>query len=132
VLGVPTISGITTDGKGGLSGTVTPGTGATETLVYVRDTTAGLRYTVGPITGTAAASFTLPDTLGPCNSPGCGKSDTTPSIATGDTYVVYAVSFDYPAFEAAPPNSTSATPTITGAKGQADLSVSTVTPPATY
>jgi hypothetical protein len=130
VLGVPTISGVTEDGKGGLSGTVTPGSGATETLVYVRDVTQALRYTIGPITGTAAATFTLPDNLGPCNSPGCGKSDTTPSIASatattpGDTYQIYAVSFDYPAFEAAPPISTSATPTITGPNGQADLSVS--------
>jgi hypothetical protein len=127
VLGVPAISNVVTDGKGGLSGTITPGTGSTETLVYVRDVTAGLRYTVGPIAGASATTFTLPDALGPCNTAGCGKSDTTPSIAAGDTYAVYAVSFDYPAFEAAPPISTTASPTLTGTNGQADLSVSTVT-----
>jgi hypothetical protein len=128
VLGVPTISpGITEDGKGGLSGTVTPGSGSTETLVYVRDVTSGLRYTVGPIFGTAATTFTLPSFLGPCSTPGCGKTDTTPSLKPGDSYRVYAVSFDYPAFEAAPPISTTATPTITGSSGQADLSVSTST-----
>ncbi|GAC1659493.1 MAG: hypothetical protein NVS9B12_12760 [Vulcanimicrobiaceae bacterium] len=37
---------------------------------------------------------------------------------------MYAVSFDYPAFEASPPVSTSAAPTITGAGGQADLTAS--------
>lgn len=129
VVGVPTVSGITQDGAGGLSGTVTPGTGATETLVYVVDTAAGLHYTVGPISGTAAATFTLPPNLAPCTTPGCTGS--AGSIATGDTYSVYAVSFDYPAFEAAPPQSKTATPTITGSSGQADLAVSTVTN-ATY
>lgn len=125
VLGLPTVAGITEDGSGGLSGTVTPGSGATETLVYVVDTVAGLYYTVGPITGTAAATFTLSGNLGPCNTKGC--TGAAPSIASGDTYDIYAVSFDYPAFEAAPPKSTSATPAITGANGQADLAVSTVT-----
>lgn len=129
VLGVPTVSGITQDGSGGLSGTVTPGAGSSETLVYVVDTAAGLDYTVGPITGTAAAAFTLPNNLAPCNTPGCKGS--AGSIATGDTYEVYAVSYDYPAFESAPPNSKSASPTLTGSNGQADLSVSTVTS-ATY
>lgn len=125
VLGVPTVSGITEDGSGGLSGTVTPGAGSSETLVYVVDTAAALYYTVGPISGTAAATFTLPNNLAPCGTPGCKGS--TGSIATGDTYSIYAVSYDYPAFESAPPNSKSATPAITGSNGQADLSVSAVT-----
>lgn len=123
VLGLPTISGIVEDGAGGLSGTITPGTGSTETLVYVVDASASLFYTVGPIS--AAGTFTLPNNLAPCTVKGCTGS--SPSIATGDTFKIYAVSFDYPAFEAAPPGSTSASPTITGANGQADLSVSTVT-----
>lgn len=125
VLGLPTLSGVVSDGKGGVTGTVTPGAGATETLVYINDKTAGLWFTVGPISATGA--FALPDNLGPCNSPGCGKTDTTPSLAPGDAFVAYAVSFDYPAFESAPPISTSQTPNITGSNGQADLSVSTVT-----
>lgn len=129
VVGVPTISAITKDGSGGLSGTVTPGSASTETLVYVVDTVVGLAYTVGPIKGTAAQTFTLPNNLAPCTPPSGQQhcSGATGSIATGDTYAIYAVSFDYPAFEAAPPGSTSATPTITGANGQADLGVSTVT-----
>lgn len=128
VLGVPVLSGVASDGKGGVTGTVTPGAGSTETLVYIKDKTAGLYYTVGPIAGTAAAAFALPDNLGPCGTPGCGKTNTSPSMTAGDAFTVYAVSFDYPAFEAAPPNSTSATPTLTGPNGQADLSVSAVTP----
>lgn len=125
VLGLPVVAGIVEDGSGGLSGTVTPGAGATETLVYINDKSAGLWYTVGPINGAAPATFTLPSNLAPCTTPGCKGS--APSIGTGDTYKVYAVSFDYPAFESAPPNSTSQTPTITGTGGQSDLSVSLVT-----
>ncbi|MFN2449661.1 MAG: hypothetical protein ABR508_07705 [Candidatus Baltobacteraceae bacterium] len=127
VVGVPVITGVVTNGAGGLTGTITPGTGATESLVYIQDVTAGLRYTVGPIAGTAPAAFTLPNTLGPCSTRGCGATDTTPSIAAGDTYRVYAASFDYPAYESAPPISTSATPTIIGGNGQADIGVSTTT-----
>lgn len=122
VVGLPTLTGIAPDGKGGISGQITPGTGSTETLIYVRDVTKGVYYTVGPIT--AAGTFSLPDTLGPCSAKGCGANDTTPSISSGDTYQVYAVSFDYPAFEAAPPANTSQSPTISNAKGQADLAVS--------
>lgn len=129
VLGMPTVSGITEDGSGGLSGTVTPGAGSTETLVYVWDDVTNMYFTVGPISGTAAATFTLSPNLAPCNTPGCTGSAGT--IPAGDEYNVYAVSFDYPAFEAAPPKSTSQTPAITGANGQADLSVSAVTT-ATY
>jgi hypothetical protein len=156
-VGTPTVTNITKDGSGGISGTVTPGAGATETLVYIIDCGAdstlsqvgvgptgsikcgtqaafntlsnngftamqAASYTVGPVTGTAAANWTLPNNVGPCKTPGCKGA--APTIPTGDDYEVIAISFDYPAFEAGPPGSTSATPTITGANGQADLAVS--------
>lgn len=127
VVGVPAVAAVKTDGAGGLSGTVTPGSGASETLVYIRDVQAKLYYTVGPIAGTAPATFTLPDSLGPCSPPTPGCTGGTPSITTGDNYQIYAVSFDYPAFEAAPPGNTSASPALTGAAGQADLGVSAKT-----
>jgi hypothetical protein len=122
VVGLPALAGIAGDGNGGLTGQITPGAGSTETLVYILDATKGVYYTVGPIT--AAGTFTLPDHLGPCPTKGCGANNSSLSISSGDTYEVYAVSFDYPAFEAAPPGNTSAAPTITNAKGQADLAVS--------
>jgi hypothetical protein len=107
---------------GGLTGTVTIGAGVTETMVFIEDTSTGAFYTV-PVTGTGAQTWTLPPTLGPCNGTNCQSgAGATPSINAADSYIVTAVSFDYPALEAAPPESTSETPTITGANGQADLS----------
>ncbi|HET9393095.1 MAG TPA: hypothetical protein VFO29_12780, partial [Candidatus Rubrimentiphilum sp.] len=48
----------------------------------------------------------------------------TRTIATGNTYRIYAATFDYPMFEASPPGNTSQTPTIVGAGGQADIATS--------
>lgn len=124
-LPAPVISGVAENG-GGLTGTVTIGPRVTETLVFVGDTTSGLFFTAGPIAGTGTQSFTIPPMLGKCAGKGCQSgSGATPSLATGDTYVVSAVSFDYPAFEAGPPNNTSQTPTLTGSAGQADLAIGT-------
>jgi hypothetical protein len=113
---------------GGLTGTLTGGTGVTESVVFIEDVTSGMYYSV-EVTG-ASGTWTLPATLGACNGSGCQNSASTqePSIATGDTYVVTPISFDYPALEDGPPGNTSQTPTLVGTAGQADLSIGTSTP----
>ena len=119
-LAAPGVGGLTENG-GGLTGSVAA-TG-TETLVFVEDTTTGNFYTVGPLT--ASGTFTLPANLGPCSGTNCQNSAATqkPTMNAGDTYVVTPISFDYPAFEDAPPGNTSQTPALTGAAGQADVSI---------
>jgi len=126
----------TSDSKGGGTGTVLVPSDPRilETMVYVVDlnatTGAALNfYAVGPLKGTGTLAYTLPDLLGPCSGTkgaGCQNdpSKQTASIPPGDGYAVYAVSYDYPAFEASPPINTSQTPTITGASSQADVSLS--------
>lgn len=131
----PTLS---KDGAGGgtVSVSVPSDSRITETMVYIVDVTAagGMNfYTVGPLKGTGVLTGPLPDTLGPCFGSGCQNgSKATPSIATGDTYYLAAVSFDYPAFEAGPPGNTSQTPAITGTNGQADISMSPISAALTY
>jgi len=123
VLSAPVVA-VTSTAGGGLAGTVTVGAGATETLVFIRDTSARTFYTV-EVTGTGAQTWTLPATLGACNGASCENNAATqaPSLAAGAKYTVQAVSFDYPALEAGPPSNTSQTPTLTGASGQADLAI---------
>lgn len=122
-LGAPTVSALTKNG-GGFTGSVTAAAGTSETLVFIADANTNHFYTVGPFAGSGTFTFTLPATLGSCNGAGCQNgASATPSIAYGDTYVVSPVSFDYPAFEAAPPANTQQTPTIAGASGQADLAI---------
>lgn len=130
---LPTMAAPTfvSDGAGGGSGTVTipADPRIVETLVYVYDASQGTFFTAGPIAGTGAQTYTIGDNLGPCGSPNCqttpGKS--APTFVTGDSLEVYAVSYDYPAFEASPPKNTSQTPAIAGAGGQADLTASGAT-----
>jgi len=119
----------TPDGAGGGTATLTvpPDPRVVETLVYVADTTKGTYYTLGPSHATGAVTLTLPDNLGPCRGSGCQSgANAKPSISSGDSYQVYAASYDYPAFEASPPINTSQTPTITGSNGQADVTLSNV------
>jgi hypothetical protein len=118
----------TSDGVGGGSGTIVVPADPriTETMVYILDQTANNNFSVGPLKGTGAISYTLPDGYGPCIPVGCGKTNPSPSIPSGDIVFVYAASYDYPAFEAAPPASTSAKPTITGSGGQADITLSPI------
>ncbi len=96
------------------------------------------------ILATASGTYTLPAAIGPVGVP----SSTAPSICTaaqnttasvaagsgftgasdGDAFTVQLVGFDYPAFESSAvkaPNNPS--PTITGANGQADITVSSAT-----
>ena len=118
----------TEDGKGGGTATIVAGPGLTETIIYVVDTKAGLYFSSGPLKGSGTLSFSLPDSLGVCavKVTGCqdNSSESAPSIATGDTYLVYAAGFDYPQFEAEPPGNNQELPTIVNAKGQADLTLS--------
>jgi hypothetical protein len=117
------------DGKGGGTISVTIPAGITETLIFVHDITSKAYYTVGPITATGAQTATLPDNLGPCSGTGGCNAAT---IATGDSYELTAIGFDYPDFEAIQPVSNSQTPTVTNAGGQADVSISPASEVAAY
>jgi hypothetical protein len=118
------------DGKGGGTATIVVPSDPriVETLIYVVDTKSNLYFTSAPIAGTGSLSFTLPDNLGKCAilKPGCSTNpaQSSPSMNASDAYLVYAASFDYPQFEAEPPGNTSQTPTLTGAGGQADVTLS--------
>jgi hypothetical protein len=83
--------------------------------------------------------YTLADTIGPNTTVTQGKSVITPSpsICTGkqntaaagtatpgDSYSVQAIGADYPLYESLYPVNTSQTPTLVGAKGQADITIS--------
>jgi hypothetical protein len=128
------------DGTGGATFTVTVPAGVTETLLDVVDLGAGsatavdchgaysapFYYTVVDHTpGPATVTMTLPDAVGPIPPTG-GAAE--PTLCTGDAYVVNLVGTDYDAYEAGPgqsdPNGSSETPTIVGASGQADITVS--------
>jgi hypothetical protein len=133
-VGAPTV---TEDGVGGLSNvsvTVPADARIFETMIYIADTTTGNFFTIGPITGTGVLSGVLPATLGPCSGANCQLGpNATPSINPpganpGDSYIVYSITYDYPAFEAGPPGNSSQLPAITGPNsgGQADISMSQV------
>lgn len=107
---------------GGGTGSVNVPAGVTETEVFIWDANSNLYFTVGPLTGTGVVNYTFPNNLGPCTTT-CPQ----PSMAAGDTILVSAVGYDYPAFEAGPPGNKSITPAITGSNGQADLTMSPVT-----
>lgn len=123
---------------GGATGSVTVPADAriVETLVYIVNLSQGTYFTVGPFKGNGQSfSYTLPNNLGKtCSaatfscapSPAKGPTFQINNPATGvpDSYRVYAVSYDYPAFEASLPISTSASPVIKGANGQADITSS--------
>jgi hypothetical protein len=125
-IGTPTF---TPDGAGGGSGTVNVPADPriVETMVYVVDIgQAGNNYySVGPLTGTGVLAYALPDKLGPCTGTGCQSgANATPSITSGDNFLVYAATYDWPMFESSPPANKAATPAITGGSGQADVSTS--------
>jgi hypothetical protein len=94
----------------------------------------------------SAGTYTLPDSIGPNTTISSGKNTITPSpsictvaqntatagtAAPGDTYTVQAIGADYPLYESLYPNTTSESPTITGASGQADITISALSGPAT-
>ncbi len=104
------------DGNGGGTISFTAPAGVTETIVNVIDRSAGVYYTI-VAQGAGPQTVTLPPTIGPGSTP-------TASIPAGDTYRILLVGADYPLFEAAPPANTQQTPTIVGANGQADITLS--------
>ncbi len=99
---------------------------------------------VGPVYYTiivkAAGTYQLPDTDGPNTSTSGGTSGLTPSpsictaaqnsaatsgsVTVGDSYTVQTMGLDYDMYGATYPITTSASPTLTGANGQADITVS--------
>jgi hypothetical protein len=123
------------DGTGGATFTVSVPAGVTETLLDVVDFGGGtcqgayappIYYTVvDHTTGPATATITLPDDVGPVPPTG---GTPFPTLCPGDAYVVSEVGVDYPAYEAGPgqsnSNGSSETPTLVGATGQADITVS--------
>lgn len=88
----------------------------------------------------AAGTYTLPDTDGPNTNTTGGTTSLKPSesictgaantaanggtVTPGDNYSVQLVGTDYDMYGATYPISTSASPTLTGANGQADITVS--------
>lgn len=130
----PSVSSAT---GGGLNGSVAipADPRITETLVYLVVIHAGTTrfYTDGPIKATGTQGFSIPAELGPCSGAGCQNgSGATPTLTTGDSYFLAAISFDYPAFESSPPNNSSQSPVISGAGGQADVTLSPIGGPFTY
>lgn len=125
----------TSDSRGGGSISMTVPAGATEAMAFVEadPLSAGSGaldacntahrttsfYTV-LATGSGTHVLSLPDSLGAPDASGAP----TASICSQQPYRVYAVAFDYPAYEAAYPNDLSRTPTIAASSGQADISTS--------
>ncbi len=110
------------NGDGGGTGTVTIPPGVTEAEVFIVDLKSYSFFTV-KLTGTApgTASYALPANLG-----SCGTNCPQPTLVTGDPLLIASVGYDYPATEASDPTSTSQKPTITGANGQADITMSPI------
>jgi hypothetical protein len=97
--------------------------GTSQAFFTVRSTQPGMQ------------ELTIPPDLGPRTGPNtthtiCTAADNQAATgnpnATGDRYSIYAAGFDYPAFAAAYPQSNAVSPSITGANGQADVTLSTV------
>lgn len=108
---------------GGATGSVTVPAGVTEAEVFIYDATSNEYFTV-PITGISAAGaqpYTLPANLGSCTT-NCPQ----PTLTKGDTVYYTAVGYDYPAIEASSPGSNTAKPVISGAAGQADITMSAI------
>ncbi len=137
------------DGNGGATFTVTMPADETEAYLQIVD--------IGPETGDAgchagadpvyytievhgSGTYTLGDKSGPLGEPSiCTSAQNTaanaaagggPAAIDGDEFTVQYVGFDYPAYEMSYPNSLhNPAPTILGAKGQDDISISAA---ATY
>ena len=129
---------------GGLKIIVDVPSGLVEEWVYVSDfgqcypqTTLGTSQAFFTIRTTQPGTqeLTLPPNLGPttnsvpthtiCTAADNQQATGNPN-ATGDRYSIYAAGFDYPAYAAAYPQSSSVSPVISGTNGQADVSLSSV------
>jgi hypothetical protein len=129
---------------GGLKIDVNVPAGLSEEWVFVSDfgqcypqTTLGTSQAFFTVRTTQPGmqELTLPPNLGPTAGSGtthtiCTAADNQAATgnpnATGDRYSIYGAGFDYPAYAAAYPQNSNVAPTITGANGQADVSLSTV------
>lgn len=160
LLGAITAPTLNLDGAGGGTFTISSlPAGVTEELVQIVDAGNGATNCQGPLGATggagpvyytilvkAAGIYALPDTIGPNTTISNGSSTITPSPsictvaqntaaagapAPGDTFTTQAIGADYPLYESLYPNSTSQTPTIVGANGQADITISPVSAPVT-
>lgn len=138
---------INSDGSGTVVLTVPPG--VKETIVDIETTLcyeslalpAGTPHYYSLLTTQAGTqSLTLTNNLGPPDANGnpthtfCTASDLTAPGHTTSTlnYTIAAVGFDYPAYEASYPQSSSILPVISNAAGQADITVSAPSAQITY
>lgn len=138
------------DGTGGGTFTVALPAGVTEALIQIEDigppemgasgcNSANLIPVYYTIEATASGTYTLPDMSGPGSPSAPGVSlctaaqnqaattaaGTTGVTATGDVFLVQTLGFDYPAYEASYPQSNgNPAPTIVGASGQSDITIS--------
>jgi len=113
------------DARGGGTIVLNVPAGVTETLAFIQEGIAGSPVCSGAILqpvfytffvkGAGVHAVTVPDSIGPNGEP---------TICSQAPYFVYAAGFDYPAYEAAYPQSASQTPQIAGANGQADVTTS--------
>jgi hypothetical protein len=126
---------IVDDGPGGSA------TGSCQGAIGAAEGAGPVYYT---ILVKAPGTYTLPDTIGPNTTITSGATTITPSpsictaaqntAANGaatpaDAYTVQAIGADYPLYESLYPNSKSETPTIAGAGGQSDITISALTGP---
>jgi hypothetical protein len=141
---------IALDGTGGGTVTVALPAGVTEALVQIEDigppqtgatgcNSANFVPVYYTIEASASGTYTLPDAIGPGTpaAPGVtlctaaqNQAATTAAggtmvTATGDVFMVQTIGFDYPAYEASYPQSNgNPAPTIVGASGQSDITIS--------
>lgn len=116
------------DGRGGGSITIDVPAGVTESMIFIQEgngapycsgTTTPAYYTLLVRSG-GQQVVTLADKAGPADANG----NPTATLCANAPYYIYAVGFDYPAYEAAYPQSTAQSPAIVGAGGQADVTTS--------
>jgi len=132
-LGVIGPASVVPDGAGGVTVNFTAPAGVTETLVDLQvlpwcsaqTGSVGTTYYTQIARGAGPQSVTFAANLGPTGSSAFGCTFAGQTIVAGDNYAVLLVGADYPAFEAGPPQNTSQTPTLAGANGQADVTLST-------
>jgi hypothetical protein len=122
--------------------TVSVPVGVTEAIVLINDDacqldtsgTTNQRYfsvltrQAGPQTLLVSSKLGPPDASGNPTDTFCtAADDALPNASTNHRFTVAAVGFDYPAFEASYPQSTTPSPVISNATGQADLTTSVPT-----
>jgi hypothetical protein len=101
-------------GSGGGTFTITQPAGVTESLIMI-------------VTGTNSSAIT-PNVLVASIETSTTTAVVPPGTLAPGTYSAYVIGADYPLFESGPPNSTSQAPTIVGAGGTADTTVSSEGP----